>query len=330
MKVLKALAYAVFVFIIWNLIQGIGMFIYTVVMTIRYIDDHGIFDVDLTQESLLSNPEFSRMIGDIMSKFPVIYILTTIVTLLVVMITFAIRKDKFKGYVRFVRIKWISRDSLMILILGVFLNMITTGVIYTFFLVSFEETNNIMDVIFSNLSGDMFVWLIIMMVIVAPFFEEIIFRGIILNDFRKATRLWVAITIQALAFGIFHMNLMQGVYATILGLVLGLVYLKYRSIWFPILLHFSFNATALLIAYLVKPEQSQLSAMILIVLGIVGTVLVTFRLWKDYKSKEYPETYIPYEILLSVKKFAEKTTMKQWFYGEEADDNVYSGHSDIY
>ncbi|MBQ9141445.1 MAG: CPBP family intramembrane metalloprotease [Lachnospiraceae bacterium] len=71
-------------------------------------------------------------------------------------------------------------------------------------------------------------------VLIAPFGEEFIFRGVTfyyagkavsdLQDRRKA--FWIANCIQALAFGIFHMNLVQGTYAFIMGLALG--YLAHR------------------------------------------------------------------------------------------------------
>lgn len=330
MKVLKALAYAVFVFIAWNMIQGIGMFIFTVVMTIRYMSTNGFSGFGGTQENLFQNAEFIKMIGDIMSYFPIIYIITTILTLLLIMITFAIRKDRFKGYVRFVSINWRSRDVRWILAFGVFLNMLTSGVVHTVFDFGINRYYNFIDDLYQNINGSMFIWLICMTVLVAPTFEEIIFRGIIFNDFKKATRLWVAVAIQALAFGIFHMNLVQGVYATLLGIVLGIVYLKYRSIYMPILLHFSYNATAIIIEYTLNPGANKGIAVVLIVFGVLGALWSGWMLRKHYDSKAYPETYVPYEVRERMNKLVKHMTEGMWFYGEMADDNKYSGESDIY
>lgn len=76
---------------------------------------------------------------------------------------------------------------------------------------------------------------------IAPIGEECFYRGIIQ---RKAERflpfLWANI-LQAALFGIMHMNLIQGVYAFVLGLLMGYVHHKYQSLVMPILLHMSYN-----------------------------------------------------------------------------------------
>lgn len=71
-------------------------------------------------------------------------------------------------------------------------------------------------------------------ILIAPFGEELIFRGVTfyyakkaVSDFAdKRKAFWIANCIQALGFGVFHMNLVQGTYAFIMGLVLG--YLAHR------------------------------------------------------------------------------------------------------
>lgn len=85
-------------------------------------------------------------------------------------------------------------------------------------------------------------------VVLAPVSEEIIFRGITLRFLKKAgVRFMVANVIQALFFGISHMNLVQGLYAFILGLVLGLVAEKCKSVFLPIILHFVINLSGTLL-----------------------------------------------------------------------------------
>jgi len=86
-------------------------------------------------------------------------------------------------------------------------------------------------------------------VLIAPFGEELIFRGVVYHyacnlagtmpDRRKA--FYIANTIQALAFGIFHGNLIQGTYAFFLGLVLGYLRERFGSIWASVLAHMLIN-----------------------------------------------------------------------------------------
>ncbi len=89
-------------------------------------------------------------------------------------------------------------------------------------------------------------------VLIAPFGEELIFRGVMfhyagnivsgMSDRRKA--FYIANVIQALAFGIFHGNLVQGTYAFFLGLVLGYLRKRFKSIWAPILAHMLINGVS--------------------------------------------------------------------------------------
>ncbi len=83
---------------------------------------------------------------------------------------------------------------------------------------------------------------LLLIAVVAPIFEEFFFRGAIYKELRSSTPIWVAIVLQALIFGIFHMNVVQGLYAFGLGIILGLVYEWSRSLWVPIIFHAVFNA----------------------------------------------------------------------------------------
>ncbi|MBD8018427.1 CPBP family intramembrane glutamic endopeptidase [Kaistella pullorum] len=102
----------------------------------------------------------------------------------------------------------------------------------------------------ANMTADMKT-LIVMAVVMAPLFEEIIFRGIIQKGLiNKGMKPAAAILIASVVFGIVHGNPWQFVGAVLLGVVLGLVYHRTKSLLLPILLH-AFNnlCSALLIFY---------------------------------------------------------------------------------
>jgi hypothetical protein len=77
--------------------------------------------------------------------------------------------------------------------------------------------------------------------IMAPISEELIFRGITLRQFNKCLPFWLANILQALCFGIFHLNLIQGAYAFALALILGYVCKKSSNLCCSMLLHMLFN-----------------------------------------------------------------------------------------
>jgi len=85
-------------------------------------------------------------------------------------------------------------------------------------------------------------------VVLAPLSEELACRGVILKLAGKVSpKFWFANVIQALAFGILHANLVQGIYAFGLGLLLGALYGKFKNIWLCMLLHAVMNASSMLV-----------------------------------------------------------------------------------
>ena len=84
-------------------------------------------------------------------------------------------------------------------------------------------------------------------VIAAPIVEEVIFRGVVLGSFRKVfPAWWVSVLISAVIFGAYHRNPVAIVYATIMGIIAGIVYEKKRNLLFPIMLHIANNFMGLL------------------------------------------------------------------------------------
>jgi len=78
--------------------------------------------------------------------------------------------------------------------------------------------------------------------LMAPVGEEIVFRGLCLGYFRKTGMpFFIANTLQALLFGVAHMNWIQGIYAFVLGLILGYITKRFGTLVAPMLLHLIFN-----------------------------------------------------------------------------------------
>ena len=81
-----------------------------------------------------------------------------------------------------------------------------------------------------------------------PIGEELLLRGLILKFLKKKTK--YANLIQAVIFGILHLNPIKFIYTTISGIFFGNVRLKPNSIWWIILLHSTFNLVSI---FLYKP-----------------------------------------------------------------------------
>ena len=66
--------------------------------------------------------------------------------------------------------------------------------------------------------------------ILGPITEEIVFRGALLRGLEKYGKLF-AIIVSAVLFGAFHSNLIQGIFTTLAGLLLGYVAIEYSIKW---------------------------------------------------------------------------------------------------
>ena len=81
----------------------------------------------------------------------------------------------------------------------------------------------------------------------APIAEELVFRGMVFRTLRKGFPFAVAALLSGICFGIYHMNWVQGVYASCLGVVLAFVYERTRSILGAVLFHMFFNCSSYLL-----------------------------------------------------------------------------------
>ncbi|KMQ71931.1 CPBP family intramembrane glutamic endopeptidase [Chryseobacterium koreense] len=130
--------------------------------------------------------------------------------------------------------------------------------------------------------------LILLAVIMAPLFEEIVFRGIIQGGLiNRGVSPLKAILLSSIIFGLVHANPWQFVGAVFLGCVLGLVYYKTKSLLMPILLH-AFNnlCSALLIFYGNTEsfsESLQVSEYVVLGIGIVLFSAFYFLFMKKYR-----------------------------------------------
>jgi membrane protease YdiL (CAAX protease family) len=71
----------------------------------------------------------------------------------------------------------------------------------------------------------------LLLVFVAPFGEEVFFRGVILDGFLKRYSTKTALIASSLIFALAHMNPYQFFSAFCAGLVTGVIYIKTRSLW---------------------------------------------------------------------------------------------------
>lgn len=73
--------------------------------------------------------------------------------------------------------------------------------------------------------------------VMAPFFEELLCRGLILRGLLQRTSPAIAITVSSVFFALLHANIWQGIPALGMGLMFGYVYYKTGSLKLTMLMH---------------------------------------------------------------------------------------------
>jgi membrane protease YdiL (CAAX protease family) len=122
--------------------------------------------------------------------------------------------------------------------------------------------------------------MILSVLIIAPIYEEVIFRGIILKGMVRKMNPTLAIVISSLFFAILHLNIPQGINAFLLALVIGSIYLNTRSIYLSIFAHFVNNSVGISISglfALIVGKYSVLFHGAAFILGI--TILIVTCKW---------------------------------------------------
>ena len=91
--------------------------------------------------------------------------------------------------------------------------------------------------------------LILTTVVLAPLAEEMIFRGMTYRRIRQYLGVPRGILLSALLFGIYHMNMIQLIYAFVPGLLFAWLYERTRTLIVPVCCHAAANAWALAVEY---------------------------------------------------------------------------------
>ncbi|HIV16660.1 MAG TPA: CPBP family intramembrane metalloprotease [Candidatus Alectryocaccobium stercorigallinarum] len=97
-------------------------------------------------------------------------------------------------------------------------------------------------------AGKPAILLIITTVIAGPLAEELIFRYMTFGRMRCYIGSRWAVILSALLFGIYHTNMVQFIYCTILGIIFAVIYDKSGNLWITVGAHMAINLASV-VAY---------------------------------------------------------------------------------
>ena len=133
--------------------------------------------------------------------------------------------------------------------------------------------------------------MIIYFVFIAAITEEFLCRGLVLKLFSPVSKTF-AVVASAVLFGVMHGNFNQMFNGFLLGLVIGYVAVKSKSLWIPIICHMAANTNAMVLAYFEYKigedffTTELIYGAVLTVIAIIAIVLLLKRNGKIDEEKD--------------------------------------------
>ena len=118
------------------------------------------------------------------------------------------------------------------------------------FIISFipREADNIVSESIEDLNSKYNIYFSFVIVsIIVPLIEEILFRGFIFDTVKIISNDALAILVSSIFFGIVHSDFQQIIYAFIVGLMLAYIRLKFNNLIYPIIMHAVMNLISLVL-----------------------------------------------------------------------------------
>jgi len=133
--------------------------------------------------------------------------------------------------------------------------------------------------------------------LVAPFTEEFLFRGVILNGFIKNYSIKKAVLVSSILFAVIHLNPWQFISAFIAGIYLGWLYINTKNLTTCLLAHGVFNSIPLIILHMTDikisgySDLSDLTQTQPMWFDAIGIILVIFGITLSYSlfNKKYAQ-----------------------------------------
>lgn len=217
--------------IIWPVLYGIGQFIIALVFTLFYNASLNKNYNDLT-DFMNTNEYKDGLAQFLLDNKILIVIIGTLIFLPIIIKKYSNYKT---GYRNKLNIKKIWLFTLVGLLYSLLLNIIFFIIGHYTNLIVINNSKIVLNVLFIN---------IVTTVIMGPFIEEYLFRGIVYNRLKHFNFKNILI-VSSLIFSLFHLDLLTMIYAFIFNIVLIHFYEKEKNLNVPIIIHMSANLTTL-------------------------------------------------------------------------------------
>lgn len=173
-------------------------------------------------------------------------------------------------------------EGLWLLLIGAslatFANMLVAALQNILPVREYQETMN-------QITSGKSIWMLVFwMGIVAPVAEEMVFRWLIYFRLRDYMRMGMAMAVSGILFGIYHMNLTQAVYASILGMMFAYFLEITENLWASVLLHIGANCWSVLMPEILLriPKEAYVPAVLAIEAILFAGLLTGISYFKKH------------------------------------------------
>ena len=116
--------------------------------------------------------------------------------------------------------------------------------------------------------------------ILSPLMEELVYRGMVFRRMRQKVSFVPSLIISSIIFGVMHGNLVQGIYACLVGIVLGICYEHYKTLKAPYVLHIVVNFASLLFTWSKGFTMLTKYWLVGVIFVVVGLAFIGRKCWK--------------------------------------------------
>lgn len=258
-----------------NLLKGVTLALLYILV---YVVAQAVFDI----LGVAVFSFFGANPGDVINNLGIILVFSALTSLIIYLATFYMRKISINKVICTKNTSFTDVILAMVLAIGC---RLLTGVYIIWaektpvFKEALEAASENYD--FSTMTGLDIILLFACVSVLAPVFEEILFRSIVMRELSTCMPVGFAIVIQGILFGLVHGNLVQLVFTSVIGILLGFIYYKTKNLVISILVHLFFNCSAVLE---VKDESI---LPVTVAIGVAMVVVSVIMMIYTHRNKTY-------------------------------------------
>ena len=280
--------FPVFHYVIMLLVQAVA----SVIITAKLSLETAMTAAEIKQEALSCLAEYSDLLSLTSALLTVLLVVLVYCIIASFFVKWQMPKPLVKSYFSLHKIDKKLIWKLLLLsfffyhfVLG-FLNLV--GLLAPNLMESYHDAAQSVD---TGKSAFSLIMSFLALVVAAPLTEELVYRNMAIANMRSRLPAIFSIVVSSLIFGVFHGDLVWMLYASGMGVLFGLLYVKSESIYVSYLVHTGFNLIGYIYSVLSNfANDTVLAAVnsvstVLILISLIGAPFVFIWIWRSFSDK---------------------------------------------